>query len=233
MAYMANKKIISLDELHTAMWLEEHEDNIPERFSEVADFLMNRCAIKHNNKVFRIIDLECYFYNKCHRDITAHPRKSDAVCWYINDFGGIDLNFKSSIEKEGNKIAGKYVLNDDSYFGGILIRQVQEWPEGERLDGPLKVADLFRIQRHDVIPTLEEIEFGCIKPYACERLNLLGSSKDSKKKTEYNVSSCFANDGKIDKEELEEKLKGFCNAKYRFTLSEDIKPKSKPYVFKD
>ena len=74
-------------------------------------------------------EIEFYFYNKNHRDIITHPRVSKPLCWYVNDFGGIDLNFESKIKYENRlnskgKNVKKYVLDDSAYFGGILIRQL-------------------------------------------------------------------------------------------------------------
>ena len=81
-----------------------------------------------------ILDFEFYFYNKNHRDISVHPRKSEALCWYFNDFGGIDLNFKSEIEKEAENSL-KYKFTENSYFGGILIRQIQNTRDKMIYDG--------------------------------------------------------------------------------------------------
>ena len=74
--------------------------NIEDRFEQIAEILKKCCVIEFENEEYRILDFEFYFYNKNHRDISVHPRKSDALCWYFNDFGGIDLNFESRIEKE-------------------------------------------------------------------------------------------------------------------------------------
>ncbi|MCI7425416.1 MAG: peptidyl-arginine deiminase, partial [Prevotella sp.] len=94
-------------------------------------------------------EIEFYFYNKNHRDIITHPRESKPLCWYINDFGGIDLNFGSKIRYEkrlnsnGKKVE-KCVLDDSAYFGGILIRQLISEDGCEILSGPLACAELFR-----------------------------------------------------------------------------------------
>jgi len=41
-----------------------------------------------------------------------------------NDFWGIDLNFASSIEREKNSPIAKYILDDNSYFGGIFLEEI-------------------------------------------------------------------------------------------------------------
>ena len=71
------------------------------------------------------------------------------LCWYVNNFGGIDLNFGSTIDTISNigkrgKISQKYILNSDACFGGILIRQLMNKENGDVLEGPWACAELFR-----------------------------------------------------------------------------------------
>ena len=197
----------NIDELRTLMSISANasESKIMEAFDSIADYLKNYCVIKAKDGEYRILDFEFYFFNQNHQDITTHPRNSEALCWYINDFGGIDLNFKSEIKinkdpikKEGIKIYSyKYILSEDSYFGGILIRQIQRLSDKVIFDGPLKVAELFRTfnashQLQDIPiliidpESLEKLEFASLK-----RHNLLGSHKDITKKVDYNLQSCF------------------------------------------
>ena len=61
---------------------------------------------KKADKIYLFKDIEFYFYNKNHRDIITHPRISKELCWYVNDFGGIDLNFASCIEYD-NRLDAK------------------------------------------------------------------------------------------------------------------------------
>ena len=173
------------------------------------------------------MDFEFYFYNKEHRDISVHPRKSEALCWYFNDFGGIDLNFESRIEKEA-KNSLKYVLTEDSYFGGILIRQIQRLSDKVVFDGPLKVAELFRtidatspkqdnpILKMKTMP-LDSIDFK--KPD--RRHNLLGNHKGNieeraKAKADYNLQECFADVSDSQKRKLEIELATFYASEYRY-----------------
>ena len=77
--------------------------NTPEielRFEQIAKMLFEKFAIKKGGKKFLFKEIECYFYNKNHRDIITHPRISKPLCWYVNDFGGIDLNFSCIIKRE-------------------------------------------------------------------------------------------------------------------------------------
>ena len=122
---------------------------IEERFEQIAKMLFERFAIQKGEKKYLFKEIEFYFYNKNHRDIITHPRESKPLCWYINDFGGIDLNFGSKIRYEkrlnsnGKKVE-KCVLDDSAYFGGILIRQLISEDGCEILSGPLVCAELFR-----------------------------------------------------------------------------------------
>lgn len=199
----------NIDELRTLMSISANatEEEIKDTFKSIANYLKNYCVIKTKDEKYRILDFEFYFFNQNHQDITTHPRNSEALCWYINDFGGIDLNFKSEIKinkdpikKKGIEIYSyKYILSEDSYsyFGGVLIRQIQRLSDKVIFDGPLKVAELFRTfnashQLQDIPiliiapELLEKLEFASLK-----RHNLLGSHKDITKKVDYNLQSCF------------------------------------------
>ena len=201
----------NIDKLRTLMSISANasESKIMEAFDSIADYLKNYCIIEAKDEKYRILDFEFYFFNQNHQDITTHPRNSEALCWYINDFGGIDLNFKSEIKinkepikKKGFEIYSyKYILpkDSDSYFGGVLIRQIQRLSDKVIFDGPLKVAELFRTfnashQLQDIPiliiapELLEKLEFASLK-----RHNILGSHKDITKKVDYNLQSCFEN----------------------------------------
>ena len=123
--------------------------DIEERFEQIAKVLFECFAIQKGETMYLFKEIEFYFYNKNHRDIITHPRESKPLCWYINDFGGIDLNFGSKIRYEkrlnsnGKKVE-KCVLDDSAYFGGILIRQLISEDGCEILSGPWACAELFR-----------------------------------------------------------------------------------------
>ena len=126
--------------------------DIEERFEQIAKMLFECFAIQKGETMYLFKEIEFYFYNKNHRDIITHPRESKPLCWYINDFGGIDLNFGSKIRYEkrlnsnGKKVE-KCVLDDSAYFGGILIRQLISEDGCEILSGPLACAELFRCHK--------------------------------------------------------------------------------------
>lgn len=81
-------------------------NDIEDRFEKIAKMLFESFAIQKGETVYLFKEIEFYFYNKNHRDIITHPRVSKPLCWYINDFGGIDLNFESNIKFE-NRLNSK------------------------------------------------------------------------------------------------------------------------------
>jgi hypothetical protein len=140
-----------IEQLRQLMTLDANMNtsDIEERFEQIAKMLFSCFAIQKGETMYLFKEIEFYFYNKNHRDIITHPRESKPLCWYINDFGGIDLNFGSKIRYEkrlnsnGKKVE-KCVLDDSAYFGGILIRQLISEDGCEILSGPLACAELFR-----------------------------------------------------------------------------------------
>lgn len=123
--------------------------DIESRFDQIAKMLFECFVVQKEEKKYLFKEIEFYFYNKNHRDIITHPRVSKPLCWYVNDFGGIDLNFASSIKREPRpngkgKNVEKYVLDDSACFGGILIRKLISVDGIETLNGPLACAELFR-----------------------------------------------------------------------------------------
>ena len=119
------------------------------------------------------------------------------MCWYVNDFGGIDLNFASSIKRENRvnskgKNVEKYVLDDSAYFGGILIRQLISEDGCEVLNGPWACAELFRCyDATDVdheFPILVEHDNGMVGYIRKPRVNLLTSQQTVEGKVNYILS---------------------------------------------
>lgn len=140
-----------IEQLRQLMTLDANMNtsDIEERFEQIVKMLFESFAIQKGEKKYLFKEIEFYFYNKNHCDIITHPRVSKPLCWYVNDFGGIDLNFESKMKYENRlnskgKNVKKYVLDDSAYFGGILIRQLISEDDGEVLNGPLACAELFR-----------------------------------------------------------------------------------------
>ena len=163
---------------------EEPEGGFETRFKEIAENLFNNFIIKTSYGDFRFEEIEFYFHSNKHPDYIAHPRKSEPLIWYINDFGGIDINFKSEAKKQTpNDPWSKYCWDKESYYGGILIRQLKRISDDFLLKGPLKVAELFRnwgcaTEGNGAMPQLVYVEgLPEIKTKQIPRQNLVKSSK--------------------------------------------------------
>lgn len=191
--------------------------DIEKRFDEIARMLFEYFTIQKGETKYLFKEIELYFYNKNHRDIITHPRVSKPLCWYVNDFGGIDLNFSSNIEfdcryNEKGKNIKKYVLDDSAYFGGILVRQLIEIESGEVLKGPLACAELFRgydafgINLSEDIPVLVGCDNGKTESITTKsRVNILRSNQIAEKKVD---NILYAYSKYPEKEKL---YKDFCD----------------------
>ena len=177
-----------IEQLRQLMTLDAimNTSDIEERFEQIAKKLFECFAIQKGNTIYLFKEIEFYFYNKNHRDIITHPRESKLLCWYVNDFGGIDLNFASNIKCKSRanskgKNVKKYVLDDSAYFGGILIRQLIREEGCEVLNGPWACAELFRCYDATVIdkdlPILVEHDNGMVGYIRKPRVNLLRSKQ--------------------------------------------------------
>lgn len=137
-----------MEKLKTLFDLSTVENNdYQTRFEEIAEVLFSKHVIQiADGSTYRFVDIEFYYSAPEHPDFIVHPRASKSMRWYINDFGGIDINFESNACKSDpyNNLCSKYQWNPDVHFGGILIRQLLAEGNGTVLDGPLKVAELFR-----------------------------------------------------------------------------------------
>ncbi len=185
-----------IDDFRRLMTLDANmnTNDIEDRFEQIAKMLLGSFAIQKGEKKYLFKEIEFYFYNKNHRDIITHPRVSKPLCWYVNDFGGIDLNFVSNIKRESRanskgKSVEKYVLDDSAYFGGILIRQLISEEGCEVLNGPWACAELFRCYDATVIdkdlPILVELDNGMVGYIRESRINLLTSKQTVEGKVDY------------------------------------------------
>lgn len=204
--------------------------DIEKRFEQIAKMLFESFAIQKGETKYLFKEIEFYFYNKNHRDIITHPRVSKPLCWYVNDFGGIDLNFSSSIKYETRldskgKNVKKYVLDDDAYFGGILVRQLVEKGCGEIHKGPLACAELFRsydatgVDMNVDLPLLVELDNGVVGYIREPRINLLSSKQKIEGKVNYILSEYHENS---IKEGLYGDFSSFLKKRYRYMSCETL-----------
>ena len=198
--------------------------DIEERFNQIAKMLFESFAIQKGEKKYLFKEIEFYFYNKNHRDIITHPRVSKPLCWYVNDFGGIDLNFYSKIEfdswvnDKGKKVK-KYILDDNAYFGGILIRQLISEDGCEILSGPLACAELFRCYNATGVdyefPVLVEYNNGMVGYIREPRINLLRSKQSVEAKVN-NILYQYHDNVQPSKETLYQDFVNFKDKPYRY-----------------
>ena len=192
-----------IEELRESLVLNDvAEEEIKDKFDKIAKNLFNNFIIKTSYGDFRFEEIEFYFHSKNHPDYIAHPRNCEPLIWYINDFGGIDINFKSEAQKQTpNDPWSKYCWDKESYYGGILIRQLKRISDELILDSPLKVAELFRnlgcaTEGHGAMPQLVYVEGLHEIEYLTDvRNNLVKSSQtdeDYRKKLK-TISSWYSN----------------------------------------
>ena len=194
------------------------------RFEQIAKMLFESFAIQKGEKKYLFKEIEFYFYNKNHRDIITHPRASKSLCWYVNDFGGIDLNFASNIKRESRanskgKNVEKYVLDDSAYFGGILIRQLISEDGSAILSGPIACAELFRC--HDAtgvdyeFPILVEQNNDVMSFIRKPRVNLIRSNQSVEAKVN-NILYPYHDSVQLDKDTLYQDFINFKDKPYGY-----------------
>ena len=199
-------------------------NDIEDRFEKIAKMLFESFAIQKGEKKYLFKEIEFYFYNKNHRDIITHPRVSKSLCWYVNDFGGIDLNFASSIKRENRvnskrKNIEKYVLDDSAYFGGILIRQLISEDGSAIISGPIACAELFRC--HDAtgvdyeFPILVELNNDVMSFIRKPRVNLLRSNQSVEDKVN-NILYQYHDNVQSSKETLYKEFLNFKDKPYGY-----------------
>ena len=217
---MGNNNLFKLMTLDANM----NTSDIEERFEQIAKMLFESFAIQKGEKKYLFKEIEFYFYNKNHRDIITHPRVSKPLCWYVNDFGGIDLNFVSNIKRESianskGKTVEKYVLDESAYFGGILIRQLIREEGCEVLNGPWACAELFRCYDATVIdkdlPILVEHDNGMVGYIRKPRVNLLRSKQSVEDKVN-NILYQYHDNAQSSKETLYQDFINFKDKPYGY-----------------
>jgi len=125
---MGKELKIFLERLETTQTVKEKKE-IQTRFDELADYLMNKLCIAVNDKHYRIVEIEMYYYHKDkHADPYVHgyPEQLNCGTWYFHYSGlGLDITF-------GNK--------EKNIYGGILIRSIKELDENPKyINGPFNV----------------------------------------------------------------------------------------------
>lgn len=197
-------------------------------FDELAECLLKKVAIRKGDKTYYIKDIEFYLYNDLHRDIITYPRKCEAGQWYFHS-SGVDISFESYVKTDDNEYdLFQPILDKDSFFGGILIRQI--YPADKtpadaakcRLDGPHKVEwELF--DKFDAFNEVQDFphfvacehEVNIIK--VSERRNILPSNKTAEEKVKSILDYNYYK-SEIPEDDLVKAFKEYKEATYRYTI---------------
>ncbi|ROS87511.1 agmatine deiminase family protein [Bacteroides acidifaciens] len=215
-----------IDKLKELMTLNANMNTleIESRFEHIAQILFSKFAVKKGGQIFLFKDIEFYFYNQNHKDIITHPRNSEALYWYVNDFGGIDINMSSNV---GTNLTSdnkeKYTLSDNDYFGGILIRQLIDKDNRKVINGPWACAELFRC--HNAVgydkdfPIIVEYDNGVVAVKRTTRINLLSTNQTVEKKVDNILSLYYKHPTSKD---LYEAFTEFIKKPYRYVRFNEL-----------
>ena len=98
-----------------------------EEFAEIANLLLNNYAIQNHESLYRLTDIEFYWYSPKHQDESTYKRKHvnpNHGDWFFH-YSGVDIALKN------DEIGG---------FGGILIRGIYSLKEQKKYNGPMVCA---------------------------------------------------------------------------------------------
>ena len=130
-------------------------------FRTIAEKLMCNYVIQKGKQQYKIVEIEFYFYSREHQDVITYPRKMEAGRWFFHS-SGVDLTFKSNgIEHLKDD---KYKIDDNAYFGGILIRGLYKFDDknSEYIFGPQRCVN----ELWDNFNAFDEIgEYPILKEY--------------------------------------------------------------------
>lgn len=196
-------------------------------FDDIAKILLNKVAICKGEKIFYIKDIEFYLYENNHRDIVTYPRICKAGQWFFHP-SGIDISFESSVDVKSNDFElFQPILNEDAFFGGVLIRAIYPADKAPsdackyNLDGPHKVEwalfDSFdAFNEVTDFPHLIECEHK-IEYITKVRKNLKPKENDYRKKIETILNSYYE-DSPVSIDEWINIYKSFEEKTYRYTI---------------
>lgn len=204
------------------------DEDYQRAFENIANILLNKIAIKKGDKEYWINEVEFYLYNNNHRDIITYPRVCEAGQWFFHS-SGVDISFESYVKTEQDE-QGLFqpVLDEEAFFGGILIRSIypanssSEVSKKLKLDGPYKVEwtlfdhfDAFNEVKG--FPHLISRQGKSNAPKPDERRNLLTKGKSEEQKV-HDILKYNYYKSEIPDYELVESFKSYSKAKYRFNV---------------
>jgi len=179
-------------------------------FDEIADRLFNKYILSFNSTIYRIVDIEFYYYTKnedLFKDEYAHKNDVQRTNgkWYFHP-SGIDITIGNSV-----------------HFGGILLRGLVKLSESDftiqkEIHGPQKIVTELFSNAFDVFSGNIEIKLVNIGKFG---LNENKSYKqNSIKTTRINLA--------IERDETEEK--NFYHGDYRYLILPSLKHAEKTKI---
>lgn len=107
-------------------------------FLEVSKMLFFNYQVNINGGRYKIIEIELYYKSDSHKDVFVHGDIEQKKCatWYLHK--------KGEGFKEGNFVGVDITFGNQSRYGGILIRGLQNLNSKEIIDGSGLVAKEFQ-----------------------------------------------------------------------------------------
>lgn len=100
-------------------------------FDRIARVLLNKVELVTKENVYRIREIEFYYYSPNHNDFYCHKHERQRTCnrLYFH-------RFKSPASYDKLKFKGLDITNgNDNSYGGILIRAIENTKSNEILTG--------------------------------------------------------------------------------------------------
>ena len=199
-------------------WLQDGKP-IRAKFDELAELLIRHFAIRKGETLYRLGNIEFYYYYDSHRDIITYPRNCPPGRWFFHA-SGVDITFESHVEvPDGSK---KPKLTKDAYFGGILIRRIEKLTPTafEVFDGPMKSCE----ELFDHFDAFGNVSgFPSLVPYDWQRIypivptSRYGLNKDPRKKVKSILSNNYVGTD-INPEDLIKEYECFLNDPCAYNL---------------
>lgn len=187
----------------------------------IVSSLMRNYVIIKGDDVYEIIEAEFYYYDKSHNDITVYERDLEGGRFFFHQ-SGVDITFKSHIERIDGKPNGK-INSQESAFGGILIRSLKRISSNNACEfilGPMNCVNHLWSDFNAIKPSVSE--YPCLKSQTIEGASIVAEKRFYPIKEEQKEKKLNALNSKFDKE-VTKNLNEWLDLKYRFVRN-DIKP---------
>lgn len=131
----------------------QNQNTYGERFSRLANELINKYVLCVNKTNFRISEIEFYLHTDDHLDIYTHRDidQKTPCQWYFHKKGG---SYKAGTYK-GMDITFGFLNKLGDTYGGILIREIQNMDTLKYISGPCCTVDeILKTAGHNTIESL-------------------------------------------------------------------------------